>query len=246
MRNHRSTALIGVGAGVLAATLAAQTQPCPTNFTGYADVGEGRPITCACSAEQTGGGSVWGTDRYTADSSICRAAVHAGVLPTAGGTVEVYAFGGCAKFAGSSRNGVSSADWSGYGASFAFKRHAPCAENVKIGGLPPCPASMTGERDRAPACGLECYCASAAMTGSLWGTGLYTLDSSVCAAARHAGVVPEGGGPVAVFVGGGCSSFSGGESNGIKSGDWGAYEGSFAFGYPLPTCPDGTPATRKP
>ncbi len=244
MRNRTCTAMIGIA--LLAAAAAAQTPPCPANFTGYGALAEGQSITCACSAEQTGGGNIWGSDRYTADSSICRAAVHAGVIPAAGGTVKVYAFGACSKFAGSSRHGVQTGDWGGYGASFAFKRNAPCAEDVKIGGLPPCPPNMTGDRGRAPACGLECFCSSAAITGSLWGTGLYTLDSSVCAAARQAGVVPEGGGPVAVFVGGGCSSFSGSESNGVKSGDWGAYDGSFAFAYPLPTCPDGSAPARKP
>ena len=38
------------------------------------------------------GGSVWGTDVYTSDSSVCEAAVHAGVIRRAdGGVVSLRA-----------------------------------------------------------------------------------------------------------------------------------------------------------
>jgi len=34
-------------------------------------------------------GQIWGTGIYTRDSSICRAAIHAGVIDDSGGIVEV-------------------------------------------------------------------------------------------------------------------------------------------------------------
>ena len=73
-------------------------------------------------------GSVWGTRRYTADSSVCMAALHAGVAARSGGTVAVYAGGGCRRFVGTTRNGVSSRDWGRFGQTYAFRFPLPrCA-----------------------------------------------------------------------------------------------------------------------
>jgi hypothetical protein len=65
-------------------------------------------------------GSVWGTDIYTQDSSICRAAVHAGVITTAGGSVTAKAAAGCKSYKGGVRGGVESSDWGEYDTSFYF------------------------------------------------------------------------------------------------------------------------------
>jgi hypothetical protein len=65
-------------------------------------------------------GSVWGTDIYTQDSSICRAAVHAGVIAVGGGSVTAKAASGCKSYGGTSRGGVQSSDWGEYDASFYF------------------------------------------------------------------------------------------------------------------------------
>lgn len=47
-------------------------------------------ISCVCTPDRIGSNSVWGTDIYTEDRHICRAAVHAGVLdPNTGGIVTV-------------------------------------------------------------------------------------------------------------------------------------------------------------
>lgn len=74
----------------------------------------GGPVTVVCPP---GGknGSVWGTDRYTDDSSICSAAVHAGrITSEKGGRVTISSAGAQASYSASERNGVSSqafADW---------------------------------------------------------------------------------------------------------------------------------------
>jgi hypothetical protein len=78
------------------------------------------------------------------------------------------------------------------------------------------------------------------MSGSVWGDQLYTADSTVCAAARHAGAVPASGGEVAIFLGGRCEGFKGRTKNGLPSADWGPYDRTFAFEYPLPRCEDGS------
>jgi hypothetical protein len=58
----------------------------------------------------------------------------------------------------------------------------------------------------------------------------------VCAAARHAGVLRPSGGNVLVFTAGACESSKGSSRNDVTSSDWGAFENTFAFSYPLPAC----------
>jgi hypothetical protein len=58
-------------------------------------------------------GSVWGTDVYTDDSSVCTAAVHAGrITLETGGRVTIQMMPGQMMYAGSERNGVTTSDWS--------------------------------------------------------------------------------------------------------------------------------------
>jgi hypothetical protein len=64
--------------------------------------------------------SVWGTDVYTDDSSICTAAVHAGVITfEAGGTFEMTILAGQTAYPGSERNGVTTSQWGSWDRSFA-------------------------------------------------------------------------------------------------------------------------------
>jgi hypothetical protein len=75
---------------------------------------------------------------------------------------------------------------------------------------------------------LTCSCASGA-AGSVWGTGVYTTDSSICGAAVHAGAVPASGGIVTVKKTAGCPSYTGGAANGVTTSPWGSFEASFYF-----------------
>jgi hypothetical protein len=64
---------------------------------------------------------VWGTDVYTDDSSIGAAAVHAGVITfAAGGTVTIRILPGRSSYTGSTRNGVTSLDYTDWDGSFEF------------------------------------------------------------------------------------------------------------------------------
>jgi hypothetical protein len=69
----------------------------------------------------TVGGSIWGTDIYTSDSYIPAAAVHAGFI-TNGQTKEVYikVVQGLNEYVGSTRNGVSTSGYGGWGLSYQF------------------------------------------------------------------------------------------------------------------------------
>ena len=66
--------------------------------------------------------TVWGTDVYTDDSSICNAAVHAGkITRAAGGTVTIEMRPAQAAYVGSARNGVTSNNYGSWGGSFILK-----------------------------------------------------------------------------------------------------------------------------
>ncbi|MCU0463833.1 MAG: LCCL domain-containing protein [Anaerolineae bacterium] len=65
--------------------------------------------------------------------------------------------------------------------------------------------------------------------GSVWGTDIYTDDSSVCLAAAHAGSISlEVGGLVLVSMSEGLESYTGSEANGITSSDYGTWGNSFS------------------
>ncbi len=84
-----------------------------------------------------------------------------------------------------------------------------------------------------------CTCTPDAAVGSVWGSGPYTADSNFCTAAYHAGVIGLDGGSVLAFETGPQDVFFGSESNGVVSGDWGAYPNSFIFDSPVPAAAAG-------
>ncbi len=73
-------------------------------------------------------------------------------------------------------------------------------------------------------------CPGNCATGTLWGTDIYTSDSSLCLAAAHAGVITkEKGGTVKISVVKGLNKYAGSERNGVKSSEWKIYWGDTAF-----------------
>ena len=64
---------------------------------------------------------VWGTDTYTDDSSVCTAAVHAGLISVEdGGRVVIEIAPGEEGYTGSEANGVTSNDYGSWDGSFTF------------------------------------------------------------------------------------------------------------------------------
>ena len=206
-----------------------QGDGCPSSWSQGAASGADDPLTCRCTGEETG--SVWGSGVYTADSSICRAARHAGVVGSKGGEVTARATAGCGFYLGSSRNGVETSSWGAYGSSFYFPATGGgvCA-TLRSGG--PCPkaGSMLPETPDDPDAGFRCLCNPDAPQGSVYGTGMFTADSDICTAAIHTGAIgARKGGMVTVRPGGGCSSYAGTTRNGVASQPWGQYARSFWF-----------------
>jgi len=64
---------------------------------------------------------IWGTDVYTNDSSICSAAVHAGLISLRyGGRFTIKVLPGASSYTGTVRNGVSSQRYGKWGSSYSF------------------------------------------------------------------------------------------------------------------------------
>ncbi|HVM58975.1 MAG TPA: LCCL domain-containing protein, partial [Candidatus Paceibacterota bacterium] len=82
----------------------------------------GQKFSYFCAPGASTGASVWGTSAYTDDSSICMAAVHAGVITDAGGPVTITIAGKRTSFVGSTRNGVTSASWGAWDGSFTVAK----------------------------------------------------------------------------------------------------------------------------
>lgn len=194
---------------------------CPERFTLHKSED---PLTCECSTDAVRMGTVWGIGVYTADSSICRAAVHAGVITAAGGTVTIDSRPGRTSYEGRTRNGVTSKAYGKWPRSFAF-----AAQRASAGDE--CPLSFN--RFRGSSAPVNCSCsANATGRGTVWGTGVYTDDSSICKAALHAGVIPASGGAVTAYAAPGRSNYSGSARNGVVSRDFGSFRGSLTFTQP--------------
>jgi len=68
------------------------------------------------------------------------------------------------------------------------------------------------------------------LSSRLWGTGIYTDDSSICTAAVHTGLITRhNGGNVVIEIRPGQPHYRGSHKNGISSNDYGSYDGSFVF-----------------
>lgn len=135
---------LGIAQLILAAGLAgAQPAPdappaadCPVTMAA-SGLKAGESLACICTAEAANGpGVVWGTNRYTIDSYVCMAAIHAGATGPDGGPVTIHVGDTCTKFNPSDHNGRSSREYTYEMLSYAF-----------VMPLPPC--GTTGSKEEA-------------------------------------------------------------------------------------------------
>lgn len=193
----------------------------------------GKRVTYICPS---GGrlGRIWGTDVYTDDSSICTAAVHTGrITVQSGGRVTIEMRAGQAQYTGMARNGVTSTGYGAWHGSYVF-----VGEGIKPPPPPPPPpgvetiswaASVTGLRGQIGK-RMSYRCPANGSFRSVWGTEVYTDDSSVCTAAVHAGLIsPQAGGVVTIEMRAGLASYAGTSRNGVTTAGYGRWQGSFVF-----------------
>jgi hypothetical protein len=193
----------------------------------------GQRFKIKCPENGTLSPSLWGSDLYTADSLVCTAAVHAGLIDTArGGAVTLELRSGASSYLGSSRHGATSKDFGAWSLSFVFVGATttstfPQDEYTVV-------TWTTAARELGTREGQQftVFCPESGMLSTnLWGTDLYTNDSSVCTAAVHAGrITTAGGGRVTIELRPGSSGYRGSTRHGATSKDYPqAWPGSFVF-----------------
>lgn len=189
----------------------------------------GKSFTLACSPGGTAH-LVWGSDIYTADSSICTAGVHSGLITyQEGGDVTIELRPGRTIYGCSERNGVTTNPYGSYQHSFVFK--TADTEAVVREAEDQTPVLWNTSASMVPFETGKTYkfkCPASGKLSAVWGTDIYTLDSSICNAAVHADkLTMESGGSVTIELRPGESSYKGTTRNGIKTNDYAKYGSSF-------------------
>lgn len=157
------------------------------------------------------------------------AAVQSGLLTfDEGGEVTILIGPGQQSFDGGIANGVESEDYGPWQGSFTFPEAPPGSVTFTTA-----ISSWTRNlADKATDLGSQVaiVCSKNGNAGSVWGTGTYTTDSSVCTAAVHAGLITlEDGGSVVAEITPGQDSYTGSTANGVRTSEYGSYASSFTF-----------------
>ena len=175
--------------------------------------------------------SIWGTNFYTTDSAVCVAGVHAGLITRgSGGNVKVRIREGQSLYIGSVRNGVESSFYGPFSSSYVFIDIFTGAEIISSE-----TPQIKWTTDAGPIYQLldqqfTFRCPAAGSADGIWGTDIYTYDSSICTAAVHAGLISfANGGIVTIRLVPGQASYTGSTRNGVTSQSYGAWSGSFIF-----------------
>ena len=171
--------------------------------------------------------AIYGTDIYTDDSSVCTAAVHVGVISLAGGgtvTIEIRPDAG--SYTSTTRNRVTSNAYPAWQGAYVIVGASANNPGVAPGGNA-WNANAAAYRTWVGA-QYEFNCPPNGTAGTVWGTNIYTDDSSVCTAAVHGGLITlKKGGKVKIEMRDGQASYRGSKRNGITSAKYGAWGGSF-------------------
>jgi outer membrane protein OmpA-like peptidoglycan-associated protein len=194
---------------------------CPNNFINFPMDISG--LQCACSADQAkADASIWGANPYDSTSDICRAAVHAGAITSAGGQVRITPAVKVPVFPSITRNEIKSASTSpGDGFKVILdgvgSAQTKTAAQTLTTAIDICPNNLINyPADTAP---FACVCSEerAKADESIWGANPYEATSDVCRAAVHAGAIAMSGGEVGVTIAHGVRVFPSVTRNDVKS-----------------------------
>lgn len=160
---------------------------------------------------------VFGSLFYESSSSICRAAIHYGVIDDRGGLVDVTRNGMVPFFVKSQKNGLESLSKYKPSSSFTVSKVKETAVDCHTTVAQLCPFEKPAThcpRVRCPSrCGEE-----PSYWAPVYGTNIYADTSSICKAAVHAGViVDEVGGYADVMPVDKKKSYVGSLRNGVQS-----------------------------
>ena len=171
-------------------------------------------------------GTIWGSGTYTDDSALATAAVHAGVLKDGeSGVVRVTILPGQDQYSGTTAHGVTSLPYGPFQGSYKVEAAAAGPRNQG-------PSDPHTIRDLSELRGRngESFLIEVvgSTEGTVWGSEVFTDDSSLPAAAVHAGVLRDGEkGTVKVTILPGRGYYAPSVRNGVVSQSWGPWQGSF-------------------
>ncbi|MGB4200965.1 MAG: LCCL domain-containing protein [Thermotogota bacterium] len=170
-------------------------------------------------------GKFWGTEIYTDDSRLSLAAVHSGSLQIGEyGIVEVTVLPGQDHYTGSAQNGVTSEDYGAWPGSYSLRR---VSEETIIGIGQKDPGDLTPYRERTDA--VLRFSVTGSDWGSVWGSGVYTDDSTLAMVCVHAGLLRIGEtGLIEVTLLPGLEEYEGSTQNGITSLSYGSWQWSYS------------------
>jgi len=231
-RRGRVLLCIALLLGLIAPANASAADQSGWNATAVSYRGQhGSQFTYDCPKYGIAGG-VWGTDVYTDDSSVCTAAVHAGLISLAGGgtvTIEIRPDAGA--YNGSTRNRITSNNYGAWNGAYVIVGAVPTDPGVSAAAAPAGsdPWSLSANVNRTwVGAQYEYNCPAHGQPHQVWGTDVYTDDSSVCTAAVHAGLITVAkGGKVTIQMVDGQPSYRGSTRHGIKTAQYGAWGGSY-------------------
>lgn len=213
----KSSAKLGMPA---IASTSAVPEPNPGSLFGYSNA-IGQTLRFAVTGSTRGG--IWGDGTYTSDSVLAVAAVHAGLLePGQSGVVSVEIVRGLREYAGSERHGVTSLAYGAWDVAYRLVG----VELLDAGATLPDPGDLSGYRGQHGA--VLKFEITGSNEGKVWGDDIFTDDSILATAAVHAGVIKPGEtGVVTVEILPGRDSYASSEANGVLSGGYGRWEGSY-------------------
>jgi len=206
----------------------------------------GKTYAFRCPAEGSAK-PIYGSDVYTDDSSICTAAVHVGVISVeSGGLVKIEIRPGRSTYGSTTRHGIKSINFGEYGRSFIVLSSDAVRDNSNREGRISNRADSddNGDNDITPidwdtsAAGFQgekgktfmFRCPADGSAKTIYGSDIYTDDSSICTAAVHVGAIGlKRGGVVRIEIGAGRSTYGSTTRHGIKSNTFGEYGRSFVI-----------------
>jgi beta-lactamase regulating signal transducer with metallopeptidase domain len=203
-------------------------------------------------------GTIWGgaNGEYTDDSPLATAAVHAGVLELGQtGVVRVTILPARESYSGSTAHGVTSQPYGSFGGTYRIEPPDRLWRRSALDGAYDNLLNTYfgrragGRRDGtagAPSEGGYSLYITGTTEGTVWGTNVYTDDSTVGAAAVHAGLLKNGeSGQLRIVPMPGRDHYDSSTRNGVTSQPWGQWGGSFRLEHAAetPSVPGGGPRT---
>ncbi|BAM41751.1 uncharacterized protein TOT_040000133 [Theileria orientalis strain Shintoku] len=166
-----------------------------------------------------------GSKLYTSDTSICKAALHSGVIPKEGGEAILTVLSGLGEYGQCHGHyGITSQK-----SNIAFMRSFTLHRAPKLMHLS-CQDTAVFVLKMHPGTRVLLECPPGCLDmkpPNVFGTDSYSPMSSLCQAAIHSGKLDNEGGEVEIEVDGKKNSFDSSESNGILSQSSGQYLKSF-------------------